>query len=549
MKGSNSRMVEMRLVCFTGGVIGTRVLLLNDIDTQTQVVSLSPFVFLIACLLTLLFSTWLDYFPSRLQDITFRRANGQSIATGCLLPASVCCGVFHMAYQHAPNLLGCLSLYLILLSVLCFVSILSTVVHAIPYPNSIVMYNLGTLLICYLIYTYTQVPLLPLLVGVAIYSVLVPSLLYRFPGSFSIGEVIIVGQGLTLLILDVLLQLASQFKLIKLSPELSFIHRPSVLYVELLTFGVLLCVVLLLPVLWKIVSSPAQETRLWSATFLLGSLTIGWLVVLPCLKALLGGRHPFAVTIYAVVGRQHTLLLTLCWSLLCMGAGLLVCAQTSSSPWLMALKSNKPSSLWMRKWFHILAFLVYAVGVAVDADFLGLAAAHMTFVFLVLELMRVLLMWPIGQWLHDVLEPFLDARDSGPLVLTHLYLLLGFSIPVWLYPLSYSGAAASKLALYAGVVSLGVGDSIASVAGKLMGKHKWPGTQKTLEGSLMAFFMQMITIAMVIFIDPGLNSFSYVQWIVVGVSVTMTTLLEAYTQQIDNLILGPFLFTLLIAFL
>lgn len=56
-----------------------------------------------------------------------------------------------------------------------------------------------------------------------------------------------------------------------------------------------------------------------------------------------------------------------------------------------------------------------------------------------LQLMRVLLMWPIGQWLHDVLEPFLDARDSGPLVLTHLYLLLGFSIPVWLYPLSYSG--------------------------------------------------------------------------------------------------------------
>lgn len=53
--------------------------------------------------------------------------------------------------------------------------------------------------------------------------------------------------------------------------------------------------------------------------------------------------------------------------------------------------------------------------------------------------MRVLLMWPLGKWLHDVLEPFLDASDSGPLVLTHLYLLLGFSLPVWLYPLGYSG--------------------------------------------------------------------------------------------------------------
>lgn len=79
-----------------------------------------------------------------------------------------------MAYLNAPNLLGklwtsrlpaivtsflpsgYLSLYLTLLSVLCLVSILSTVVHAIPYPNSIVMYNLGTLVICYVVYSYTQ---------------------------------------------------------------------------------------------------------------------------------------------------------------------------------------------------------------------------------------------------------------------------------------------------------------------------------------------------------------------------------------------------------
>ena len=49
-----------------------------------------------------------------------------------------------------------------------------------------------------------------------------------------------------------------------------------------------------------------QDVWLWSATFLLSSATIGWLVVLPCLKALLGGRHPVAVTIYAIIGRQHT---------------------------------------------------------------------------------------------------------------------------------------------------------------------------------------------------------------------------------------------------
>ena len=49
-------------------------------------------------------------------------------------------------------------------------------------------------------------------------------------------------------------------------------------------------------------------------------------------------------------------------------------------------------------------------------------------------------------------------------------------VPSLLTPLLSSPAAASRLSLYSGVISLGVGDSIASVAGKLMGKHKWPGT-------------------------------------------------------------------------
>lgn len=35
--------------------------------------------------------------------------------------------------------------------------------------------------------------------------------------------------------------------------------------------------------------------------------------------------------------------------------------------------------------------------------------------------------------------------------------------------------AVGKLALYSGVLALGVGDSMAAVAGSLMGKTKWPG--------------------------------------------------------------------------
>ena len=35
------------------------------------------------------------------------------------------------------------------------------------------------------------------------------------------------------------------------------------------------------------------------------------------------------------------------------------------------------------------------------------------------------------------LRMFLDDKDSGPLILTHVYLLLGFAVPLWIYPVDY----------------------------------------------------------------------------------------------------------------
>lgn len=37
---------------------------------------------------------------------------------------------------------------------------------------------------------------------------------------------------------------------------------------------------------------------------------------------------------------------------------------------------------------------------------------------------------------------------------------------------------AGKLAMYSGVLALGVGDSIAAVSGTLMGRTKWSGQQE-----------------------------------------------------------------------
>ena len=39
--------------------------------------------------------------------------------------------------------------------------------------------------------------------------------------------------------------------------------------------------------------------------------------------------------------------------------------------------------------------------------------------------------------MHRYLSPLTDQRDSGPLILTHIYLLTGCALPLWLFPLDY----------------------------------------------------------------------------------------------------------------
>ena len=54
-----------------------------------------------------------------------------------------------------------------------------------------------------------------------------------------------------------------------------------------------------------------------------------------------------------------------------------------------SLLSPSPSSLWMRKWFHLFALLVYLPGVALDPNFLSLAASLVTFLFVVAEVSHI----------------------------------------------------------------------------------------------------------------------------------------------------------------
>ena len=56
------------------------------------------------------------------------------------------------------------------------------------------------------------------------------------------------------------------------------------------------------------------------------------------------------------------------------------------------------------------------------------------------------------------------------------------------------------MALYSGVVSLGIGDTAAAVVGTLYGRHPWPGMKKTKEGTAAAVISQLLAFAAIIYI-------------------------------------------------
>ena len=157
--------------------------------------------------------------------------------------------------------------------------------------------------------------------------------------------------------------------------------------------------------------------------------------------------------------------------------------------------------------------------------------------------------------IHRFFVSLVDSRDSGVALLTHLYLLLGCALPLWLHAGIAGGmveAASSStststrpssslppsaceqtlvLLPWAGLACLAVGDSAAAAVGKALGRVRWPGTGgRTVEGSV-AFFAS--TAATLVFAAgrPGASLLP------LAAAVAGATAIEAFTSQVDNLVL------------
>lgn len=201
-----------------------------------------------------------------------------------------------------------------------------------------------------------------------------------------------------------------------------------------------------------------------------------------------------------------------------------------SFAFLFARFSSQGANTVIRKIYHVAIVIIFITGAKYDLNLLYFTSSAALIIFVLLENIRINRLPPLGHLINQVFKQFIDEKDSGILTLTHIYLLVGFSMPVWIVH-----ELKSDLIFASGLITIGIGDTMASFVGYLFGKHRWKNSMKTFEGTFAAIVSQII---------GGLLFLCYINlsidWLIISKLIFISTiigLIEAKTIQIDNLIL------------
>ncbi|XP_028399200.1 dolichol kinase-like isoform X2 [Dendronephthya gigantea] len=369
------------------------------------------------------------------------------------------------------------------------------------------------------------------------------------PNSFTLGEMMVVAQTMTILLIDNGISIYSRLRFVFPSSyytavtnvdELPFARSEVTFVLQTFVVGTLITGLLLLPVFYylSIVSEPAE---LWIGclSFYAICLLSFMSVFLPSFYITLGGVNPVLWAVKFLSLNPTRIRLIIYWFAIVLLSFAVVVWKSSYHE----KKDDRPltPNIIVRKIFHILAVAIFIPGILYDPSLLHMCSSVATSLFLFIEFIRFGRIKPFGEMFHRHLSPLIDQRDSGPLILTHVYLLTGCALPLWLFPLDYHKLSQNgcNLLLYSGVLSIGVGDAAASVFGVKFGKHRWKGTTKTVEGTLASCLSQFFVIFLLKTNGMDMNLVS------VGLAVVLSSLLEAFTSQIDNLVLPLYTYTVL----
>lgn len=188
---------------------------------------------------------------------------------------------------------------------------------------------------------------------------------------------------------------------------------------------------------------------------------------------------------------------------------------------------SKVSKSVARKFYHALAMAIFGGGAWCDVQLTAFASAVALGALVIGEMLRVAGTRAMRDIIEAVAGGLLDDRDGGPVVVTHLYLLLGCAAPFW--------AAPDPVVARGGLITLCVMDAVAAAVGTRYGRTRWPANTRTVEGTIAG-----VVVAGAVACALG------GPWRIICVATAFAGALECVTDQIDNLVL-PALYCAVVA--
>ena len=226
-------------------------------------------------------------------------------------------------------------------------------------------------------------------------------------------------------------------------------------------------------------------------------------------------------------------------------------ASPSSASWIVV----------MRKWFHLVAIVLFGPITIMLPQLMSLSYAIALCGLALLEYFRPYVP-PLQNFYYAFLDPTKDS--SKTIVLSHILLVLGCALPLWmsqrlqqilLPPLQLQNQEGHNqteidsvyqtqnmlllLSLW-GVLCLGVGDSMGAIVGKVYGRTIWGPNRRTVEGSLAMASSMLLVGWMCWGWSNHHNAINERTYFIHGgliLATILTTIMEAQTWQMDNLVL------------
>lgn len=209
-----------------------------------------------------------------------------------------------------------------------------------------------------------------------------------------------------------------------------------------------------------------------------------------------------------------------------------------------------------RKYFHLVAILLFAPITWLDRDMMCLSYAIAVALMLVIEMVRfstpqceesgTITTLSSVAFVNQFYTIFFDEKDSsGGIVVSHIALIVGCACPLWIHQfLQYHSELDANsinwrllsLLPYLGVLVLGIGDSAGAIGGlSFANPTRWlGGSSRTLEGSVCMFTTMLCFIGLASIMSELDYWKSMTQFVLPLFALTM---IEASTKQNDNICL------------